>query len=151
MAIIILVKSGSMHANELLNQYVSFNILHKILLTLVIAIAVAGLFMGLNRPFPLIILALVYFILGCERVSVFTYKVAGFFTQILIVGLTGIIFIDSLEILYLCFEHASIRTFFTHRVEASAKGFISIGLEGLVTCYAILLCWRAYERNKCKY
>ena len=63
-------------------------------------------------------------------------------------GLTAIIFIDSLEILYLCFEDVNIRTFFTHRVENTTQGFISIGLEELVTLYAILICWRAYERNK---
>lgn len=61
--------------NELTNQHMNFSILHKVLLGAVIAIALVGFAMSLTRPFPLIVLILVYFILGCEKVSSITYKV----------------------------------------------------------------------------
>ena len=61
--------------NELNNHSPEFNILHKILLVALVAIIVAEFVVKLIHPIVLIMLLLTYAILGCERVSIFTYKV----------------------------------------------------------------------------
>ena len=136
--------------NQLNNQNSSFNVLHKILLASVIALGILEAVMKIIRAIPFISLLLVYFILGCERVSNITYKVPLIRSQIIIVVLVFLSVFDVLGLMRLGFLHETERSFFNTKVDNITNGIVIVAIQLAILLYATLISWRAYERNKCK-
>ena len=61
-----------------------------------------------------------------------------------------IIFIDSLAILSLSFLGVNEPGFFVTHVYDKTRAIVIVGVEFLVSSYAMLISWRAYERTKGK-